>query len=80
LTATTPDERFYRGTIIRWHPGSRTGWIRTAKGREVPFATRDLQLLGSARGIGALREGLMVGFDLGRASSGLCVTAIRVYE
>lgn len=73
-------ERYYQGTILRVHPGSRTGWLRTAKGRELPFAANNLQLVGASQGFSALRAGLRVGFDLGRTSRGLCVTTIRVYE
>lgn len=73
-------ERYYRGVIARVHAGSRTGSVRTPKGREIPFAARDLIVVGTPRGFDALAEGMHVGFDLGRTSSGLCVTVIRVYE
>ena len=73
-------ERYYQGTILRVYPGSRTGTLRTGKGREVPFAADDLELVGTSRGFSTLRPGLRVGFDLGRTSRGLCVTTIRVYE
>ena len=73
-------ERYYQGTILRVHPGSRTGWLRTDKGRELPFAASTLTLLGTDQGFPALQAGLRVGFDLGRTSRGLCVTTIRVYE
>lgn len=73
-------ERYYQGTIVAVHPGSRTGWLRTDHGREIPFAAPTLTLLGTDRGFAALRPGLHVGFDLGRTSRGLCVSAIRVYE
>jgi hypothetical protein len=79
-TAGENPDRYYQGTILRLNPGSRTGSVRTAKGREIPFAARDLVLVGAAGGFDVLREGLHVGFDLGRTSSGLCVTVIRVYE
>lgn len=73
------EDRYYRGTISVVHSGSRTGWLRTENGREVPFAAAHLRLLG-AQSFAALRPGLRVGFDLGRGSRGLCVTTIRVYE
>ena len=80
--AGEPDaaDPYYRGTIVRVHPGSRTGWLRTSRGREVPFNGRDVQLLGTEGGFAALRVGQIVGFDLGRTSRGLCVTTIRVYD
>lgn len=74
------DERYHHGTILRVHAGSRTGVLRTSTGREVPFAARDLALVGAARGFASLRPGLAVGFDVGRTSRGLCVSLIRVYE
>lgn len=77
----SPDtDRYYGGTILRVHPGSRTGWLRTDHGRELPFAATDLVLLGTSEGFPALRAGLRVGFDIGRTSRGLCVSTIRVYE
>lgn len=77
----SPDaDRYYQGTIVRVHPGSRTGWLRTDNGRDLPFAAPDVMLLGTSEGFPALRAGLRVGFDLGRTSRGLCVTTIRVYE
>ena len=80
-TDVFPDtDRYYRGTIVRVQPGSRTGWLRTDNGRDLPFAAADLTLLGTSEGFPALRAGLRVGFDLGRTSRGLCVTTIRVYE
>ena len=74
------EERYYQGTILRVHPGSRTGWLRTARGRDVPVDAATLVVLGADQGFGVLRPGMRVGFDLGRTSRGLCVTTIRVYE
>ena len=62
------------------HPGSGGGLLRTGNGREVEFATPGVSIVGTTRGLGALREGMRVGFDLGRTSRGLRVTLIRVYE
>ena len=76
----TTADRYYQGTIVRLHAGSRTGWVRSSRGRELPFAGRDVQLIGADAGFASLRVGLAVGFDVGRTSSGLCVTTIRVYE
>lgn len=73
------EDRYYQGTILRVHQGSRTGWLRSDRGREVPFAASTMVLLGADQGFAMLRPGLRVGFDLGRTSRGLCVTTIRVY-
>jgi hypothetical protein len=64
---------------MRLYPGSRTGVVRTSTGRDVPFAVDDVRILGTEAGFAALREGMPVGFDLGRTSRGLRVTVIRVF-
>lgn len=74
------EDSFYQGTIIRVHPGSRSGVLRTGNGREVAFAVPDVLILGTAHGFAALREGMRVGFDLGRTSRGLRVTTIRIRD
>lgn len=74
------EDRFYQGTIVRVHAGSRSGVLRTGNGREVLFAAADVQILGTPRGFAALHEDMRVGFDLGRTSRGLRVTTIRVYD
>ena len=79
-SAAGHDERYYQGTIVRVHSGSRSGLLRTTSGREIPFVECDLQLVGALRGFASLRSGMNVGFDLGRNSRGLCVSLIRVYE
>jgi hypothetical protein len=79
-TTDAARERFYQGTILRLHPGSRSGTVRTGNGRDVAFLLRDVYILGTTRGFAALREGMRVGFDLGWTSRGVRVTTIRVYE
>jgi hypothetical protein len=73
-------DRFYQGTILRLNAGSRSGTVRTGNGRDIPFTTRDVRILGTAKGFAALREGMRVGFDLGWTSGGVRVTTLRVYE
>ena len=73
-------DRYYQGSILRVHPGSRTGVVRTDRGRDVSFDARHVEILGTTEGFGALVPGRRVGFDLGRTSRGLCVTTIRVYQ
>ncbi len=70
--------RFYQGVLVRLRPGSRTGVLRTASGRDVEFAARDTRFLGT-EGFTALREGMQVGFDLGWTSHGVRVTLIKVF-
>lgn len=73
-------DRYYQPSILRVHTGSRTGRLRTTRGRDVPFDARHVQILGTTGGFATLVPGRRVGFDLGRTSRGLCVTTIRVYE
>jgi hypothetical protein len=73
-----PRSRFYQGTIVRLFPGSRTGLVRSGSGREIPFAIADVRLLGTNDGFVALREGMRVGFDLGRTARGVRVTTLRI--
>jgi hypothetical protein len=75
-----PRSRFYQGTIIRLHPGSHTGAVRTGNGRDVAFALAHVRILGTDRGFAALREGMQVGFDLGWTSRGVRVTTIRLFD
>lgn len=74
-----PRRGFYQGAIVRLRPGSRTGVVRTGNGRDIEFALRDIRLLGTDGGFGALREGMQVGFDLGWTSRGVRVTMIKVF-
>lgn len=69
----------YRGTVVRFAPGSGTGVLRTAAGREVPFDLEHCEvapaLRTGPREVG-LSAGMEVGFDLGRTSRGTCVTRL----
>ena len=77
--ADDPRSRFYVGTILRLHPGSRSGVVRTGSGRDVPFVASGVRFLGEG-GFGALREGMQVGFDVGWTSRGVRVTLIRRFD
>ena len=77
--AESAESRFYGGVIVRLHPGSRRGTVRSDSGREIGFSWQDVRVLGAEGGFSALREGLRVGFDLGRTSRGVCVTTLRLY-
>jgi len=78
LAADDPRRRYYRGIILRLYPGSRTGVVRTAHGRDVPFALADVRLRGDDATFASLREGMRIGFDLGWTSRGVRVTTIRI--
>ncbi len=80
--ATGPSEAgpiAYVGTILRWAPGSGTGVVRSASGRDIPFDLEHVIVLGELMAgprSYALSNGLKVGFDLGWTSRGLRVTKL----
>jgi len=74
-------ERYYRGVIVRVYYGSESGVLRSdASGREYRFKRPFVEVRGSIPRISGLREGMTVGFDLGRTSQGVTVSVIRTYE
>jgi hypothetical protein len=74
-------EPFYQGTITRVYYGSETGVLRSeATGREYRFRAPLVEIRGPIPRIGGLREGMRVGFDLSRTSSGTVVSLIRVAD
>lgn len=75
-----PADRFYAGTIKKLFPGAGMGVVRSASGREVPFAAAHVILTGPIRRFEDLREGMPVGFDVGWTSKGLRVTVLRTSE
>jgi len=70
-------DRFYAGTIKRLFPGAGMGLVRSASGREIPFAAAHVLLTGAVRRFEDLREGMAVGFDVGWTSKGLRITVLR---
>lgn len=74
-------DRYYRGIITRVYYGSESGTLRSeATGREYAFRYPLVAILGAIPRIDGLREGMAVGFDLGRTSRGARVTVIRVFD
>jgi hypothetical protein len=71
---------FYHGTIQRLFPRNNAGIVRTSSGREIPFSFPCLDLLGPVKKPQELREGLVVGYDMGWTSDGLKVTKIKTYR
>ena len=73
--------RYYRGVITRVYYGSESGTLRSEdSGREYPFRYPLVEIRGAIPRIDGLREGMAVGFDLGRTSRGTGVTVIRVFD
>lgn len=70
---------YYHGIIRRLSPRKGTGVVRTASGRNVKFSYQMVQMSGPLRSPKALREGMVVGYDLGWSGHGLRVTKIRTY-
>ncbi len=71
--------RYYRGVITRVYYGSESGVLRSeTSGREYRFAHPFVEIRGPIPRVDGLREGMRVGFDLGRTSRGLCVSVIKV--
>jgi len=74
-------DRYYRGVITRVYYGSESGTLRSeTTGREYAFRYPLVAILGAIPRIDGLREGMAVGFDLGRTSRGASVTVIRVFD
>jgi hypothetical protein len=75
------EHHYYRGVITRVYYGSESGTLRSEEsGREYRFKRPYVDIVGPIPRIDGLREGMSVGFDLGRASFGVCVTLIRVFD
>jgi hypothetical protein len=73
-------DRFYHGRIDKLFRGNQTGLILSESGRELFFEYFQVRIVGSIRDFEGLREGMEVGFDVGRTSKGLRVTLIRTGE
>ena len=79
LDPASVGERYYRGTIRRVYYGSESGTlVSEATGREYHFKYPFVDILGPIPRVDGLREGMVVGFDVGWTSRGLRVTVIRV--
>lgn len=72
-----PIDRFYPGVIKKLFPGAGMGIVRSATGREIPFAAVHVIVTGPVNRFEDLREGMTVGFDVGWTSKGLRVTVLH---
>jgi hypothetical protein len=73
---------FYAGMISRLDRTRGRGIVRSHSGKEIPFEFPHVAIVGAPLGgrmpgIDLLREGDVVGFDVGWTSHGLRVTTIR---
>ena len=73
--------RYYRGVITSVYYGSQSGTLRSEdSGREYRFKYPFVEIRGAIPRVAGLRQGMTVGFDLGRTSQGLLVSVIKVYD
>ena len=70
---------FYHGVIVKLFPKNNMGVVRTESGREITFSYNLVIVLGGSKSPNDLREGQMIGYDLGWTANGLRVTKIKVY-
>jgi hypothetical protein len=73
---------FYQGMILKLDRARGRGIVRSHSGRDISFEFPFVSVIGAGiggamPGIQLLREGDVVGFDVGWTSKGLRVTAIR---
>jgi hypothetical protein len=73
-------DRFYPGMIKKLFPGAGMGILRSATGREIPFAAAHVIVTGPVCRFDDLREGMAVGFDVGWTSKGLRVTVLHTRD
>ena len=72
---------FYHGVVSKIFWSSESGVIQSDSGKEFSFAFPFLKLMGVPRqDIRFLREGMRVGFDVGRTPKGLRVSVIKIYD
>jgi hypothetical protein len=72
---------FYRGMILHLDRARGRGMVRSHSGKDIPFRFPFVSVLGAplggkTPGMDLLREGDVVGFDVGWTSRGLRVTTI----
>jgi hypothetical protein len=73
---------FYQGMILKLDRARGRGVVRSHSGRDLSFEFPFVTVVGAAiggkmPGIEMLREGDVVGFDVGWTSKGLRITTIR---
>lgn len=73
---------FYQGMILKLDRARGRGVVRSHSGKDIPFQFPYVSIAGAPiggemPGIDLIREGDVVGFDVGWTSKGLRVTTIR---
>jgi hypothetical protein len=75
-----PEDKFYRGSILRLSAGRQTGVVRTRSGRDIPFAFQFVTMLGERRRFEDLHVGTQVGFDVSWTAGGLLVSTMKILD
>ena len=73
---------FYQGMILKLDRARGRGVVRSHSGKEIPFEFPFVAVVGAPiggmmPGIDLIREGDIVGFDVGWTSRGLLITTIQ---
>ena len=73
---------FYQGMILKLDRARGRGVVRSHSGKEIPFqfpfvSVTGAPIGGTMPGIDLIREGDIVGFDVGWTSKGLCITTLH---
>jgi cold shock CspA family protein len=72
---------FYHGVVSKIFWNSESGVILSGTGKEFSFVFPFVKMIGVPRqDIRFLREGMQVGFDVGRTPKGLRVSVIKIYD
>ncbi len=79
LASEEQSDLYYHGIIRRLSHRKGTGVVRTASGKDVRFSYQMVLMSGTVRSPKDLREGMVVGYDLGWGGHGLRVTKIKTY-
>jgi len=74
------ESAYHHGRITKLFPSNNAGIVHTESGRELPFSYEFVVLLGRAKSPLDLREGEIVGYDLGWTPKGIMVTKIKTYS
>ena len=78
-TLAQSDDLYHHGVITKLFPSNNTGIVSTESGREVLFSYELVILCGELKSPHELKEGQVVGYDLGWTPGGLRVTKIKTY-
>src|SRR4030095_16245501 len=73
-----PDDKFSKGRVVKYFPQSRYGFIKDRRGRDLYFNIDEIRFSG-VKGREALKEGVVVGYDVAWTSHGLHIAKIKIY-